>query len=439
MAFVVAFDETFSSLDNWLINSTKNGSSNGYPGGPAQFGTDEIETVTDDPSNIALKNGNLHITPTVKDGRWYSARIETTRVFKPAAGSIMRVEARLQLPNVHGAEALGYWPAFWMMGSSQRDMRWTWPACGEFDITESVNGVNRNWSTLHGGPASSWGGPFGEPSGFSNGGVAPASGDIWGEFHEYAFEWDRSAPKEILRWYLDGRQVHSAIPANISAGDWKNMSSHPGYFIILNVAMGGQFPAALGGGPTPTTRAGAPLVVDYVKVSYDGSEAPEVAQGNDGLGTGSPTPTDPPVDPETPPVDPVDPVDPVEEEPVSTEAPSNLRVIGHTHNSVTVRWDGPEGDYDVLRAGVRISTTRANEFTDVGLGESVPYIYSIKNTAGKTADLKVALPLPVEQPEDPPVDPEPEPETPAVEDRHYSIDLIIPADGSTPRVSISEV
>ena len=38
---------------------------------------------------------------------------------------------------------------------------------------------------------------------------------------------------------------------------WATLSNHAGYRLILNVAIGGQFPAALGGGPTPATRPGA--------------------------------------------------------------------------------------------------------------------------------------------------------------------------------------
>ena len=34
-----------------------------YPGGPANFGTGEIETMTDRPENVDVRNGNLYITP----------------------------------------------------------------------------------------------------------------------------------------------------------------------------------------------------------------------------------------------------------------------------------------------------------------------------------------------------------------------------------------
>src|SRR6478752_3933267 len=79
-----------------------------YPGGPDAFGTGEIETLTKDPKNVDVRNGNLAITPQRDQaGAWTSARVESTRAnFKPAAGGIMHVESRVQMPNVTGPEAL---------------------------------------------------------------------------------------------------------------------------------------------------------------------------------------------------------------------------------------------------------------------------------------------------------------------------------------------
>ena len=117
-----------------------------YPGGPANYGTGEIETLTNNAANVNVSNGHLVITPQ-RDaaGAWTSARVETNRAnFKPPAGGIMHVESRVQMPNVTGAQAMGYWPAFWMLGSPYRADRWSWPGIGEFDIMENVQGLN--WS-----------------------------------------------------------------------------------------------------------------------------------------------------------------------------------------------------------------------------------------------------------------------------------------------------
>jgi hypothetical protein len=65
------------------------------------------------------------------------------------------------------------------------------------------------------------------------------------------------------------------------------MTNHAGYFILLNVAMGGAFPNGVAGSGTPTasTVSGRPMLVDYVAVWTRG-------------GSGTP-PTDPPTTPPT--------------------------------------------------------------------------------------------------------------------------------------------
>jgi Carbohydrate binding module (family 6)/Glycosyl hydrolases family 16 len=264
----------------------------GYPGGPQNgFGTDEIETMKRSIENIRRQDGFLRITP-LRDaeGRWTSGRAETRMDYKPVAGATMRMECKLAMPDVHGEDAKGYWPACWALGATQRTQRWDWPASGEPDLAESVNGVNRNWSTLHCGYAAQWGGPCGEPVGLSNGGVAPETGDLWGQQHLYAFEWDRSGSDDVMRWYLDSKQVHTVRESQVPTDVWASLSDHAGYRLILNVAIGGQFPAALGGGPTQATRPGAPMLVDYVKIAYRGSAA---SPSPTTTTSPSPTPTTP--------------------------------------------------------------------------------------------------------------------------------------------------
>ncbi|MGW7381803.1 glycoside hydrolase family 16 protein [Streptomyces sp. NPDC054794] len=258
-----------------------------YPGGPAGFGTGEVETMTSSTSNVSLDGaGNLRITPR-RDaaGNWTSGRVETNRSdFQPPAGGKLRVEARLQMPNVTGAAAKGYWPAFWMLGAPYRGNWWNWPGVGELDIMENVQGINNEWATMHCG--TSPGGPCNEKSGIG-GQKACAGTTCQGGFHTYAVEWDRSTSPEEMRFYLDGVNFHTVRQNQVDATTWANATNH-GYFIILNVAMGGEFPAAFGGGPDGGTDPGHPLVVDYV----------QVLRSTGGGGT-TPPPTTPP--PTTPP------------------------------------------------------------------------------------------------------------------------------------------
>jgi beta-glucanase (GH16 family) len=257
---------TLPSSANWIIDT-----GHGYPGGPANWGTGEIQNYTNSTNNLALDGtGNLRITPR-RDaaGNWTSARIETQRSnFKPPAGGVLAIESRIQMPNVTGSAALGYWPAFWALGAPYRGNYWNWPGIGEFDIMENVNGINSVWGVLHCGVNP--GGPCNETSGLGASRACPGSTCQSG-FHTYRFEWDTSISPNQLRWYVDGQQYHSISQGQLPADTWSNMTSHAGYFILLNVAIGGAFPDALNGPtPRPETVPGHPMVVDYVAVSSRG-------------------------------------------------------------------------------------------------------------------------------------------------------------------------
>ncbi|WP_350276655.1 glycoside hydrolase family 16 protein [Kribbella sp. HUAS MG21] len=251
---------------NWIIDT-----GHGYPGGPANWGTGEIQNYTNSPNNVSLDGtGNLRITPR-RDaaGNWTSARIETQRAdFKPPAGGVLAIESRIQMPNVTGDAALGYWPAFWALGAPYRGNYWNWPGIGEFDIMENVNGINSVWGVLHCGVNP--GGPCNETTGLGASRACPGS-TCQSAFHTYRFEWDTSVSPNQLRWYVDGQQFHSLSQSQFPADTWSNMTSHAGYFVLLNVAIGGAFPDALNG-PTPraSTVPDRPMIVDYVAVSAKG-------------------------------------------------------------------------------------------------------------------------------------------------------------------------
>jgi hypothetical protein len=261
------------NTSNWLYDT---GTS--YPGGAGNWGTGEVETVTSSTTNVFQDgSGHLVIKP-VRDsaGNWTSGRIETQRTdFAAPAGGKLRVEASLQQPNVSGAAAAGYWPAFWMLGAAARPVGATnWPSIGEIDIMEDINGLSSEFSTLHCGTGS--GGPCNETTGLGSGQRA-CSGCQTG-YHTYAMEYDRSVSPEQIRWYLDGNNFFTLSANAVDATTWNN-ATHHGFFLILNVAMGGGFPAAFGGGPTAATQSGVPMNVDYVAVYTAGG------------GTTSPSPT----------------------------------------------------------------------------------------------------------------------------------------------------
>ena len=269
--WTIAFSDDFDgpansapSSANWLYDL---GTS--YPGGAANWGTGEVESNTSSTANVYLDGaGNLAIKP-IRDaaGNWTSGRIETQRTdFHPPAGCVMHTEARLQMPNVTGAAAAGYWPAFWSMGAPARGVGATnWPSIGEQDVMENVQGQNTEYGTFHCGVAP--GGPCNEYNGLGGTTSCVTGGTCQSGFHTYAVEWDQSVSPQQLRWYLDGVQFFHVDSTQVDATTWANATDH-GYFLILNVAMGGSFPGAFGGGPTAATASGVPMLVDYVTVSY---------------------------------------------------------------------------------------------------------------------------------------------------------------------------
>lgn len=256
---------------DWIYDT---GTGYGCVGCPPNWGTGEVETMSSSTSNVFQANGHLNIRA-IHNGSnpttgWTSGRIETSRTdFQPPPGGAMAVEARLQQPNVNTTNGLGYWPAFWMLGAPFRGNYLNWPSIGEIDIMETINGRSSVFTTLHCG--SSPGGPCNEPTGKSSGERACA--DCQTSFHIYRMEFDRSVSPEQIRWYLDDVNFFSVNSDQVDATTWSNATNH-GFFIIFNLAIGGGFPAAFGGGPTSSTVSGGTMVVDYVRVYYSTASQP---------------------------------------------------------------------------------------------------------------------------------------------------------------------
>ncbi|MGZ4358556.1 MAG: glycoside hydrolase family 16 protein [Gaiellaceae bacterium] len=262
---------------NWIYDT---GTGYGCAGCPTQWGTFEIETMSKSTRNVSLDGrGDLLITP-VRDasGNWTSGRIETRRTsFSAGSHGILRVQAAIQLPQTGvGPEAAGYWPAFWMLGDQFRGNYLNWPSVGEIDIMENINGRPTAFTTLHCGVPS--GGPCNETNGI---GGTTDNATLQDGFHTYAMELDKSVQPNQLRFYLDGNNFFTINSTQVPADVWQSATDH-GFFVILDVAMGGAFPWAecnffphAGGcsGSTPfpevvtsSTVSGKPMKVAYVAV-----------------------------------------------------------------------------------------------------------------------------------------------------------------------------
>ena len=358
---------------NWLYDTGI-----GYPGGATNWGTGEIETMTSSTANVYQDGaGHLAIKP-IRDaaGNWTSGRIETQRTDLAApAGGILRVEGSIQQPNVNTANGAGYWPAFWMLGAAARPVGATnWPSIGEWDIMENINGRSSVFSTLHCGTAS--GGPCNETTGIGSGEHACSGCNT--AFHTYAVEYDRSVSPEQMRFYLDGANYHTVTATQVDASTWNAATQH-GMFIILNVAIGGGFPAAFGGGPNAATVSGVPMLVDYVAAftKSGGASTPTPTV------TATPTPTPTSTTPST----------------GVPAVPTGFAIAGTTRTSVSLRWTAVSGatSYNILRAGIKIASTTSVTFTDQNLNPNTPYIYSVQavnaaGTSAETARLTVTTP-----------------------------------------------
>ncbi|MGI4894832.1 MAG: ricin-type beta-trefoil lectin domain protein [Janthinobacterium lividum] len=238
-----------------------------YDTGPgSSFGTGEIETMTSSTSNV-YHDGQGHLVLKASHSGsdpgsgWTSGRVETqAATFGATAGGVVRMESVLRQPDVTTTNGMGYWPAFWMLGAPLRSGV-VWPKAGEIDIMEDINGRSSHFATVHCGVNP--GGPCNESTGLGSG-ERSCAGCQTG-FHDYAVEIDRSTSPEEVRFYLDGSNFYTLEATAVDATTWADAIDHP-FFIIYDLAIGGGFPNAFGGGPTSATVSGGKLVIDSVSV-----------------------------------------------------------------------------------------------------------------------------------------------------------------------------
>ncbi|QMU77100.1 family 16 glycosylhydrolase [Streptacidiphilus sp. PB12-B1b] len=233
------------------------------------YGTGEVEQTTASTANSYLDgNGHLVLKAVDNGGTWTSARLESTRDdFQAPAGGELEMTASIEQPNP--ANGLGYWPAFWALGSPMR-AGGGWPTSGEIDMMEDVNGSNQASQTLHDAAGSS-----GHPL------IAcPAAGSgCQTGYHTYSVIVDRTnTSAETLEFLMDGTVESTVTEASVGTTAWQQAIDH-GFFIIWDLAMGGNYPDGVYGSTTPTaaTSSGASMSVAYVAVYEKGGNSTPTA------------------------------------------------------------------------------------------------------------------------------------------------------------------
>ena len=208
------------------------------------WGNNELEYYPDRRiENASVGNGRLVINARKEyyEGKNYtSARIKTEGISSWMYG---KIEARIRLPYGQGT-----WPAFWMLGDNIHSVGW--PACGELDIMEMNGGTGKD-NTTHG--TAHWDDNGHQSSGSSK--TLP-SGIYADKFHAFSIEWDQW----YIKWFVDGTLIHELSITSESMNAF-----HRKFFIILNLAVGGNWP----GNPDGSTVFPQTMTIDYVRVYAD--------------------------------------------------------------------------------------------------------------------------------------------------------------------------
>jgi beta-glucanase (GH16 family) len=245
----LTWSDEFNGPDGTAVDPTKWTHDVGGTG----WGNGELEYYTDGTQNAVVQGGALVITATKQGASSYkcsygtctytSARLLTKGLFAQQYG---RFEARAQMPT-----GKGLWPAIWMLGDNIDTV--SWPACGEIDFMETIGtDIETNHGTLH------------MPSNYGPSGTykLPNGASYADAFHTFAIEW---APGTVS-FFVDDQLYETQKQSSVPGGDtWE--FEHP-FFLVMNVAVGGQWP----GSPDSTTTFPQTMKVDWVR-AYEKASA----------------------------------------------------------------------------------------------------------------------------------------------------------------------
>ena len=202
--------------------------------GSGGWGNNELEYYTNRQTNAVISNGTLKIIARkeIYNGNSYtSARILSNSLYSFKYG---KIDVRAKVPA-----GTGTWPAIWMLGNNVATVGW--PACGEIDIMEQSGSQKSTiYGTMH----------YPTQAGQYGDGATTTISNASSAFHVYTALW-----------------TPSSIKLSVDSVVYYTLPNSPGlpfnqpFFIILNVAMGGNF-----GGTVDPAFAVDSMEVDYVRV-----------------------------------------------------------------------------------------------------------------------------------------------------------------------------
>jgi len=209
----------------------------------------ELQTYLPESATQA-SNGEITLKAERHSDGWItSARLDSFDIWTTSQDDSIKtrgyVEVRSNLPaKVNGDQFRGSWPAIWMLGSGPG-----WPAEGELDIVELVNGNPRVVMTTH--SSSHHGGNGQHPS--------DSTMQMNANFMENelisGFEWNLQNSDQIdLTWWMtwfdlgsnswESKHTTLVIQANHGQDyhEFYNSFMGNGFYMIINLAEGGDMP-----------------------------------------------------------------------------------------------------------------------------------------------------------------------------------------------------
>lgn len=194
--------------------------------------------------NARVENGHLIIE--ARKEKWDTSEYTSARLVTLDKGNWLygRFEIRAKLPAGRGT-----WPAIWMLAAKHSYGENFWPDNGEIDIMEHV-GFHPGY--IH---ASAHSLKYYWRIGTQRTDTIYAK-DVSDAFHNYILEWD---PQEI-RIFMDDSLYFTSVNDKT---DWKAWPFDKPFYLILNIAVGGDWGGQQGIDDTIWPQR---MEVDYVRV-----------------------------------------------------------------------------------------------------------------------------------------------------------------------------